>query len=38
MIDLIDKSLADGALGVKLLGGHYPLDPEVSALLIRTAL
>ena len=38
MTDLIDKSLADGALGVKLLGGHYPLDPEVSAQLIRTAL
>ena len=38
MIDLIDKSLEEGALGVKLLGGHYPLEPEVSSLLIRTAL
>ena len=33
MIDLIDKSLEEGALGVKLLGGHYPLEPEVSSLL-----
>lgn len=38
MVDLIDKSLAEGALGVKLLGGHYPLSPETSALLIKTAL
>ena len=38
MIDLIDKSLADGALGVKLLGGHYPLKPDVSSLLVKTAL
>ena len=35
---LIDKSLDDGALGVKLLGGHYPLKPDVSSLLIKTAL
>ena len=35
---LIDKSLEDGALGVKLLGGHYPLKPDVSSLLIKTAL
>lgn len=38
MEDLIDKSLHDGALGVKLLGGHYPLTPEVSSELIHTAL
>lgn len=38
MVELIDKSLEDGALGVKLLGGHYPLKPDVSSLLIRTAL
>ena len=24
MVDLIEKSLKDGAFGVKLLGGHYP--------------
>ncbi len=38
METLIDKSLEDGALGVKLLGGHYPLKPDVSSLLIKTAL
>lgn len=38
MIALIDKSLEDGALGVKLLGGHYPLKPDVSSTLIKTAL
>ena len=38
MIELIDKSLHDGALGVKLLGGHYPLKPDVSSTLIKTAL
>ena len=38
MTALIEKSLADGALGVKLLGGHYPLTPEISAELIETAL
>ena len=38
MVELIDKSLAEGALGVKLLGGHYPLTPEVSSTLIKTAL
>ncbi|MCI5897067.1 MAG: amidohydrolase, partial [Sutterella sp.] len=38
MIELIDKSLHDGALGVKLLGGHYPLKPNVSSTLIKTAL
>ncbi len=38
MVDLIDKSLEDGALGVKLLGGHYPLTPDVSSVLIKTAL
>lgn len=38
MVDLIDKSLEDGALGVKLLGGHYPLKPDVSSTLIKTAL
>ncbi len=38
MENLIDKSLQDGALGVKLLGGHYPLTPKVSSELIKTAL
>ncbi|MEF9995767.1 MAG: amidohydrolase family protein [Burkholderiaceae bacterium] len=34
---LIDASLEAGALGVKLLGGHYPLTPEVSRTLIVRA-
>lgn len=38
METLIDTSLEQGALGVKLLGGHYPLTPEVSSELIKTAL
>lgn len=38
MVELIDTSLAEGALGVKLLGGHYPLTPEVSSVLVKTAL
>lgn len=35
---LISESMKMGALGVKLLGGHYPLKPQVSSLLIKTAL
>lgn len=38
METLIDVSLEQGALGVKLLGGHYPLTPAVSSELIKTAL
>ena len=38
MVELIETSLAEGALGVKLLGGHYPLEPKVSSLLVKTAL
>lgn len=38
MAALIDASLEQGALGVKLLGGHYPLEPKVSSLLVKTAL
>ncbi len=37
MDDLIDKSLKEGALGIKLLGGHYPLEPAISSLLIKAA-
>lgn len=32
-----DTSLEHGALGIKLLGGHYPLTPEATALAIKTA-
>ena len=38
MQELIETSMREGALGVKLLGGHYPLKPAVSSLLIKTAL
>lgn len=31
---LVEKSLRDGAYGVKLLGRHYPLTPDASAQLI----
>ena len=33
----IDASLAAGAFGVKLLGGHYPLTPEASGRLVGRA-
>ena len=32
---VIETSLENGAFGVKLLGGHYPLTPEATARLIR---
>jgi dihydroorotase-like cyclic amidohydrolase len=35
--ELIEKSLAEGALGYKLLGGHYPLTPEATARAIGVA-
>lgn len=31
---LVESSLRNGAYGVKLLGGHYPLTPDTSGLLI----
>ncbi len=34
---LIDKALSQGALGIKILGGHYPLTPEATASAIKTA-
>ena len=34
---LLDKVLAHGSLGVKLLGGHYPLTPEASERCIGLA-
>jgi len=33
----VGKSLADGALGVKLLGGHLPLSPETTISAIEAA-
>ena len=35
--DLLDRSLAQGAYGLKILGGHYPLSPEASARTISVA-
>jgi hypothetical protein len=32
-----NTALDRGALGIKLLGGHYPLTPEATALAIQTA-
>ncbi len=32
--DLLDVSLAAGAIGFKILGGHYPLTPQASATAI----
>ena len=34
---LLDRCLKQGALGVKLLGGHYPLTPEATARAIEIA-
>jgi hypothetical protein len=35
--EMVEKSLASGALGVKLLGGHYPLTPEATRNAIKAA-
>jgi imidazolonepropionase-like amidohydrolase len=34
---LLDTALAGGAIGLKLLGGHYPLTPEATARAIAAA-
>lgn len=34
---LLQKSLSEGAIGLKLTGGHYPLTPEASANVIKAA-
>src|SRR5690606_9257635 len=33
----IDAALADGAIGVKLLGGHYPSTPDASRIAVEEA-
>jgi cytosine/adenosine deaminase-related metal-dependent hydrolase len=33
----VGKSLADGALGIKLIGGHLPLSPETTVSAIEAA-
>ena len=35
--DLMSKSLYSGAIGLKLLGGHFPLTPEATARAIEVA-
>lgn len=37
LFDYLDKSLADGALGFKILGGHHPLTPETTRDAIQVA-
>ncbi|MHB1652586.1 MAG: amidohydrolase family protein [Desulfitobacteriaceae bacterium] len=34
---LVDQSLAEGAIGMKLLGGHYPMTPEATHTVIEVA-
>ncbi len=34
---VLDLALGQGALGVKILGGHYPLSPEATARIIQEA-
>ncbi|MDI6771434.1 MAG: amidohydrolase family protein [bacterium] len=33
----VDRALTGGAIGVKLLGGHYPLTPEATAQVVEAA-
>jgi len=35
--ELLEKSLTEGAIGLKLLGGHYPLTPEASRRVIEVS-
>jgi imidazolonepropionase-like amidohydrolase len=35
--DYVSRSLADGAFGIKLIGGHLPLTPETTANAIQAA-
>lgn len=37
LADYLDHSLASGAFGLKLLGGHLPLTPETTAAAIEVA-
>jgi cytosine/adenosine deaminase-related metal-dependent hydrolase len=34
---VLDRSLDQGAIGVKVLGGHYPCTPEATAAIFRAA-
>jgi len=35
--EVLDRSLENGAIGVKVLGGHYPYTPEATAEIFRAA-
>jgi imidazolonepropionase-like amidohydrolase len=35
--EAIDRALADGAFGIKILGGHYPFTPETTGRIIEEA-
>ena len=35
--DLLDKVMKQGSIGVKMLGGHYPLTPEATGRCIKMA-
>lgn len=35
--EIVEASLEDGALGIKLIGGHYPLTPEATEASMRLA-
>ena len=37
LCNLLEKCLAHGAIGLKILGGHYPLTPEATARAIAVA-
>ena len=37
LADYLQKSLTDGALGFKILGGHHPLSPATTAAAIEVA-
>lgn len=37
LCSFVEKSLKQGAIGCKLLGGHYPLTPEASHDFVRAA-
>ncbi len=37
LTDLISKLLTEGSIGIKLLGGHYPLTPEATSRAIKVA-
>ena len=35
IVNVIDKAIEDGAFGIKILGGHYPLSPQSTRLIME---